>query len=662
MDSTNKDICFYSYNSRGSSNEKLSYVRNLIDLCGTNLPIFCVQEHFLLRNNIYKLSKFFTNSAVLAKPAYKNFQIQNSGRPSGGLATIIPKYLRKNIKVIECDSWRLQPFVMTIKKHKYLVINSYFPTDSRNINAECQDLQTVLSKIKVIMENTEFDTLALLGDINADFLRKSMHVNIVKEFIANNNLYSVWEDFNIDFTHVFQKENGECFTSTLDHFLFLIRSKSEILDAGVLHRVENCSDHEVTYTIVKKHVMEKIDENIDSEQQKFETKGRFHWNKANDDEKLEFQDALFRKLVEMNPPDAVINCSDVNCNDENHKCEIDTFVIELLENITDSGKETIPYDPPKNKSQSKSKKSTPGWKVFVEPFQDKAHLWHSIWDSAGRPINTELHRIMKKTRNEYHYQIRKCRRVEDFIRNHKIAQNCLENDADLFSEIKKQRANNNIEEVTIDGAAGQKIPNKFGEVYRELFNREKDEENVQEVFNSMKIDEHSLKEVNRINALKVKEAIDKIKPNKSDPIWEFSSDFLKNGPDVLYECLSKIIKAFIIHGHVTESLLIASMVPIVKDKLADLCSSKNYRSIAISSLLLKLLDWIIILNYGHLLKTNDFQFGFQQLSNTSLCSWMAYETIDHYIRNGSPVYGCLLDCTKAFDTVQHSLLFRKLLA
>ena len=68
-----------------------------------------------------------------------------------------------------------------------------------------------------------------------------------------------------------------------------------------------------------------------------------------------------------------------------------------------------------------------------------------------------------------------------------------------------------------------------------------------------------------------------------------------------------------------------------------------------------------MLNYGHLLKNNDFQFGFQQLSNTSLCSWMVYETIDQYLRNGSTVYGCLLDCTKAFDTVEHSKLFQKLL-
>ena len=40
---------------------------------------------------------------------------------------------------------------------------------------------------------------------------------------------------------------------------------------------------------------------------------------------------------------------------------------------------------------------------------------------------------------------------------------------------------------------------------------------------------------------------------------------------------------------------------------------------------------------------------------------MAFETIDLYLRNGSIVYGALMDCTKAFDTVVHSKLFKKLL-
>ena len=33
----------------------------------------------------------------------------------------------------------------------------------------------------------------------------------------------------------------------------------------------------------------------------------------------------------------------------------------------------------------------------AQPFKDTAMFWHSIWLSAGRPLNTELHIIMKKT-------------------------------------------------------------------------------------------------------------------------------------------------------------------------------------------------------------------------------------------------------------------------
>ena len=48
---------------------------------------------------------------------------------------------------------------------------------------------------------------------------------------------------------------------------------------------------------------------------------------------------------------------------------------------------------------------------------------------------------MKTTRNQYHYQIRRYRRVEDYIRNQKMIENGFNSDFDLFAEIKKQRFN-----------------------------------------------------------------------------------------------------------------------------------------------------------------------------------------------------------------------------
>ena len=117
----------------------------------------------------------------------------------------------------------------------------------------------------------------------------------------------------------------------------------------------------------------------------------------------------------------------------------------------------------------------------------------------------------------------------------------------------------------------------------------------------------------------------------------------------------------LVYNNVTIYLLLATLVPIIKNKLASIKTSKNYRSIAISSLVLKILDWIILTLFGQKLGLDELQFAYQQESSTSMCTWAVMETIGYFLRNGSEVFTCQTDMTKAFDLVQHSLLFQKLL-
>ena len=62
-----------------------------------------------------------------------------------------------------------------------------------------------------------------------------------------------------------------------------------------------------------------------------------------------------------------------------------------------------------------------------------------------------------------------------------------------------------------------------------------------------------------------------------------------------------------------------TLVPIIKDKLGDSCSSKSYRSIAISSLGLKIFDWVILLLYGAWLVLDHLQFAYQPGRSTTIC-------------------------------------------
>ena len=99
--------------------------------------------------------------------------------------------------------------------------------------------------------------------------------------------------------------------------------------------------------------------------------------------------------------------------------------------------------------------------------------------------------------------------------------------------------------------------------------------------NSLNIDD-----VQRITPSLVEEAIGRLKNNKSDPLFNFSSECLKNAQVVLCEQLTLLFRHYLTHGYISLALL-STLIPLVKDKLGDITSSNNYRSIALSSLILK---------------------------------------------------------------------------
>ena len=91
-------------------------------------------------------------------------------------------------------------------------------------------------------------------------------------------------------------------------------------------------------------------------------------------------------------------------------------------------------------------------------------------------------------------------------------------------------------------------------------------------------------------------------------------------PDSLVQHLTNLIRVFVLHGFVPNLILICTLLPLVKDNLADITSSDNYRAIASGSLLLKLSDIVILLLEGDKLQTDQLQFGFQEGSGTVMGS------------------------------------------
>ena len=154
----------------------------------------------------------------------------------------------------------------------------------------------------------------------------------------------------------------------------------------------------------------------------------------------------------------------------------------------------------------------------------------------------------------------------------------------------------------------------------------------------------------------VKDALDQLKSDGSS----IRSDVFTFAKDILSYPLSQLFTAIIRHGYVPKILRDCTLQIIPKPG-KDPAISDNYRPIALCPTLSKVLEWCILFNYGSSFSTSSFQFGFKPGMSADMCTGLVKNVIGRYCFNGSNVYGCFLDASKAFDRVCHLTLFKKLL-
>ena len=191
--------------------------------------------------------------------------------------------------------------------------------------------------------------------------------------------------------------------------------------------------------------------------------------------------------------------------------------------------------------------------------------------------------------------------ISSILKNKKLAENlkknaflnaCINNNEDIFKLIRKERATTASVPTTIDGVSTD-IQIHFASIYKTLYNSVDDDNGLSHFKEhlSRKVNPSCIEDAWRITPERVQDAVHRLKNDKTDPVLDFNSDCLKNVPSIFCEQLSLLFRQFLIHGHISSFLMISTLIPLVKDKLGDITSSDNYRSIAISSLILKVFDY-----------------------------------------------------------------------
>ena len=196
--------------------------------------------------------------------------------------------------------------------------------------------------------------------------------------------------------------------------------------------------------------------------------------------------------------------------------------------------------------------------------------------------------------------------------------------------------------------------------FKSLLNSSKDVQNRDFVISKINDVSTSNTYFERFSVEEVRDSFKNIKCNKTCGVDGIYGEHLKYAHSKLHVLLSLLFNIIIIHGHIPIGLMDTLLVPLVKDKNGVLSDKDNYRPLAITCIISKVLEVLILNRFKDYFKTSDNQFGFKESLSTDMCIFTLKQVCDYYVKNGSPVYICFLDASKAFDKINHWTLFRKL--
>lgn len=178
----------------------------------------------------------------------------------------------------------------------------------------------------------------------------------------------------------------------------------------------------------------------------------------------------------------------------------------------------------------------------------------------------------------------------------------------------------------------------------------------------MHVDEQNVILDSQFTTDELKKVIFNLKSNKSPVIDGLIAEIFKSSYDILSPLLLRLFNVIFISGSYPSQWSEGLITPIhKKDDLEDV---NNYRGITLINVLSKI--YLHLLN-NRLLKwasennkLSDCQFGFQKNKTTVDCIFIFHALISKILSQGGKLYCCFIDYQKAFDLINRSFLWQKL--
>ena len=314
-------------------------------------------------------------------------------------------------------------------------------------------------------------------------------------------------------------------------------------------------------------------------------------------------------------------------------------------------------------------------------------LRHEPWVSPGLLISikkckklyrTHLrNRNCKKTYDKYVAYNTKLKKVKRHAKKHYYEDQCIEhknNTKNLWKTINKvvRKTNNKTETVealkikNLRSTNGNEIVNEFARYFSTVGeklanNMPQPHCDVNSYISKVARNPKSIY-LTPVSPAEVHKLICKLKPKLSSGVDDINNKLLKELNDYISGPLAQIINRSLTDGIFPEKMKQAKVVPLFKSKERE--HTTNYRPISLLLTISKILEKVVYSRVYKFLSTTEqlyvSQYGFRKSHSCEHAVGELIANITKGIENGKLTAGIFLDLSKAFDTLEHDVVYKKL--
>ena len=630
------EIKCISYNMHGF-NQGCSLLKNLC----VDSDCICIQEHWLSPANLYKLENFSKNFFFFGKSAMESV-IMNSvlrGRPFGGAGILLNNRLLHYVT----DKVLADKFVAVVLDNM-IIMSLYLPAvGSANYGTVLSD---TIDEIDTFVNQYPNYNLIIGGDFNVDLRSKSgSGFNLINNFIEKNkcivgNLFLPSNEPDSDYTYFQERLN---YYSYIDYFVISSYIKNDVIAFKILEKPCNMSDHNAISINIKLNspLKCKIDVKIKPDQV-------LRWDRSDLQSYYNVTYDLFYPILEkiertVFTDNYLESCKIIEC-----------IYFDIISSLSSAAGYCI-----KKKKVNFYKY---WWSQELDALKSEAIRTHKNWLSCNKPKFGPIFDSRVKAKLAYKTSIKTHQSIEASNVSNSLHDALCQKNCKTFWGMFKSKFGSKLNlPKSIEGLAdGFLIANEFLHRFEKIGQKKTTPEMERCTENRLAgytgddiLCEHfDLELVDRV--------ITELKVGKAVGVDSLSAEHLQFSHPIVVYVIHKLFNFMIDVRFVPDAFGMGITTPIPKGSNYT-CKFDEYRGITVSPVISKFFEICLLSRIKPYLSTSNRQFGFKSKIGCRDAIFTLRSTVEHFTNNNSTVNVCSIDLSKAFDRLDHCILFNKLM-